>query len=197
YISNHSSGKMGYALAQAALRAGATVTLISGPTDLPCPAKVKRISVMTAEEMFTAVHHALDEADIFIAAAAVTDYRPTLFSKQKIKTAGDENVIACTKNRDILASVGYLPNKPFVVGFAAETENLLEHAKEKLKSKNCDLLIANTVGGEHSALGGNENAVTVISNRQQWQWPRMQKSLLAKELIQLIAQQSSSTTEKA
>lgn len=192
FISNHSSGKMGYALAQAAQRAGATVTLVSGPTHLSCPAHVQCITVTTAQEMFNTVHHAIDEADIFIAAAAVTDYRPTTSAVLKIKSQAEQNTIDCTKNPDILASVGYLPNKPFVVGFAAETDNLLDNAKLKLEQKNCDLLIANAVGGNESAFASDHNTVTIISKEQTWEWQRMHKNVLAKQLIQLIAQQNHS-----
>lgn len=189
YITNRSTGKMGYALAQAAQRFGASVTLISGPTHLPCPNNVQRINVTTAQEMFSTVHHAIDEADIFIATAGVTDYRPSDTAHLKIKTDGEHNAIACTKNPDILASVGYLPNKPFVVGFAAETDNLIENANQKREQKNCDLLIANQVGGPDCAMGNDENTVTVISADRTWEWQRMSKHQLAKQLIELIAEQ--------
>lgn len=188
FISNHSSGKMGYALASAAARAGANVTLISGPTTLNYPAGVNRIDVKSASEMHEAVHQNIEAQAIFISAAAVTDYRPTEISEQKLKTVGDTLAMNCTKNPDILASVSAMPSKPFVVGFAAETENILENARKKLEKKNCDLIIANIVSGNDNAMGSDTNEVTVLSKKQTWKFEKQSKQILAVQLLNLIAQ---------
>jgi phosphopantothenoylcysteine decarboxylase / phosphopantothenate---cysteine ligase len=189
FITNHSSGKMGYALAAAAQRAGATVTLISGPTQLPCPSSVTRIAVNTAEEMYNAVNQQLANQAIFISAAAVTDYRPSQTSEQKIKTKTSSLALECTKNPDILASLAERSPRPFTVGFAAETENVLENARDKLQKKRCDLIIANSVSGVSSAFGSEENQVTVLSKDQTWEFERLSKQTLATKLIALIASQ--------
>ncbi len=188
FISNHSSGKMGYALANAAARAGAKVTLISGPTGLNCPVGVHRIEVKTGIEMHEAVHQNLEDQAIFISAAAVTDYRPAEMSEQKLKTTESSITMNCTKNKDILASVSEQSPRPFVVGFAAETESILENARKKLEKKNCDLIIANVVSGSDSAMSSDENQVTVLSKNLSWEFKRQSKQALAHRLITLITE---------
>lgn len=189
FISNHSSGKMGYALAAAAQRAGANVTLISGPTQLTCPPSVTCISVNTADEMFKAVNHHLSDHTIFISTAAVTDYRPSQASEQKLKSSTSTLSLECTKNPDILASIAERPQRPFTVGFAAETENVIKNARDKLQKKRCDLIIANTVSGSASAFGSDDNQVTVLSKDQSWEFERLSKQTLATKLIALISSQ--------
>ena len=162
YISNHSSGKMGYALAAAAKAAGADVTLISGPVSLPAPKGVDLQLVSTASEMLTSAEALVDEGcDIFIAAAAVADYRVADVAEQKIKKTNDDMVIALSKNPDIVATVASRKVKPFVVGFAAETQNVLAYAKGKLVAKNLDMIIANDVSDSRIGFNSEDNEVTV------------------------------------
>lgn len=187
FISNHSSGKMGYALAAAAQRAGAEVTLISGPTALPCPHGVTLINVTTAQEMFNAVNQIVAEQAIFISTAAVTDYRPTQSSDQKLKTTKDALQLDCTKNPDILATVTQQNPALFTVGFAAETADLVENARLKLATKKCNLIIANRVCGDDNAFGNNNNQVTVLSTTDRWEFEKQPKEALARALITLIA----------
>jgi phosphopantothenoylcysteine decarboxylase/phosphopantothenate--cysteine ligase len=188
YISNYSSGKMGYALAQAAVEAGARTVLISGPTDLDVPEEVTRVSVITAEQMLAASLEQANECDIFIAAAAVADYRPRQVSAQKMKkTAADNLVIEFVKNPDIVASIAALPNKPFTVGFAAESENLIAYAQKKLQQKNLDMIIANNISEEGIGFNSDENAVMVIDHHAQQELSQRSKKQLARDLINCIA----------
>ena len=187
YLGNHSSGKMGYALAEAAADFGATVKLISGPTNLPIPRHVTCAHVTNAKEMLTAAMSEIKDCAIFIAAAAVADYRPIQIAAQKIKQVNEKITLQLTKNPDILANVAALPHPPFTVGFAAETENLVKNATQKLKHKKIDLMIANRVGAN---LGFNQeqNAVTVITkNGEKTELTLKNKLLLAHELLAIIA----------
>lgn len=189
YISNHSSGKMGYALAQAAMEAGAHTVLISGPVQLAVPARVHCISVTSAEEMLNASLAQIDGCDLFIAAAAVADYRPVQIAAQKIKKTSDDSwVVTLVKNTDIVATVAALEKKPFTVGFAAESENLHQYAQQKLWDKNLDLIIANNI--THAGIGFNsdDNAVTVIDREQTIELSQRSKQQLARELIVLMAE---------
>lgn len=193
FISNHSSGKMGFALAQAAKQLGAQVTLIAGPVNLATPAGVTRIDVKSAEQMLTASLSACQQADIFIASAAVADYRAKTVAEQKIKkTAENDNLtIELVKNPDILQSIANLKqNRPFVVGFAAETHDVINYAKNKLARKNLDLIIANDVTQQGIGFNSDDNAVTVINAEKILsQIDRCSKQSLALQLIQIIAQQ--------
>lgn len=190
YISNHSSGKMGYALAQAAMEAGAKVVLISGPTQLPAPERVELLAVTSAEEMLAASLAQAPGCDLFIAAAAVADYRPAQIASQKLKKTADEQMtLALVKNPDIVATIAALPGKPFTVGFAAETEQLQDYARQKLERKKLDLIIANNVATEGIGFNSDMNAVTVINQQQQWDITQRSKQQLARELIALIAAQ--------
>ncbi len=186
YLSNRSSGRMGYAVAQAAAEAGARVTLISGPTALATPPRVERIDVRSAEEMYTAVLARATGADIFIATAAVADYRPTAPAQQKIKKTNNTLSLELVRNPDILADIAALAEGPFTVGFAAETENLLEHARDKLARKGLDIIAANQVSG---GLGfeTEENALSVIDTGGVTELPRSPKAQLARQLIALVA----------
>lgn len=186
YISNASSGKMGYAIAEAAVAAGAIVTLISGPVSLAAPARVKLINVVSAQQMLDSVMANVEHCDIFFSVAAVTDYRCKDVAAQKLKKTEALNLML-EQNPDIVASVANLKNKPFVVGFAAETENLLENAKTKLKNKKLDVIVANQVG-ENLGIGTDENSVTVLWDNQQRELATMSKQKCARELVALVAE---------
>jgi phosphopantothenoylcysteine decarboxylase/phosphopantothenate--cysteine ligase len=200
YLSNHSSGKMGYALAQAAAEAGALTTLVSGPTQLPTPPRVTRVDVVTAEEMLDASLIAADACDIFIAAAAVADYRPAQLATQKIKKGtGDTMTLELVENPDIVASIAQLPRKPFVVGFAAESENLLDYARAKLLRKNLDLIVANNISDSRIGFNSDDNAVTLVDANSTTDISQRSKQQLARELIahfaQTLANRSTITAE--
>lgn len=193
YISNHSSGKMGYALAQAAVEAGAHTVLISGPTQLAPPERVEFISVTTAEDMLAASLAQVKGCDVFIASAAVADYRPAQIATQKIKKSAEEKItLELVKNPDIVAQVAALDAKPFTIGFAAESENLLEYAQQKLTRKNLDLIIANDISVQGIGFNADDNAVVVIDKTQQQALTQRSKQQLARDLIALIAQKISS-----
>jgi phosphopantothenoylcysteine decarboxylase/phosphopantothenate--cysteine ligase len=161
YISNRSSGKMGFAIAQAARDRGARVTLVSGPTALPTPPGVTRTDVTTAEEMYRAVLDHLDETAILIMAAAVADYRPSTHAPQKIKKR-EAMTVELVRNPDILAEVGRKKGSRTLVGFAAETEDLIQNAREKLEKKNLDLIVANDI---RVGFGGETNRVTILDRQ--------------------------------
>ena len=167
FISNPSSGKMGYAVAVVAARRGAQVTLVSGPTELADPSGVKLIRVQTAEEMARAVDGEAAAMDLFVAAAAVSDYRPQASSPRKIKKGPGEETLVLSRTPDILAGLGtkYGGKKdgPVLVGFAAETEEVIARAREKLKTKRCDLVVANRVGGPGAGFGSDTNRVALVS----------------------------------
>jgi len=192
FISNHSSGKMGYELAKQAKLAGATVKLVSGPTQLFAPKGITHYPVETAEEMHQTVMQHMASADLFIACAAVADYRPQSVANNKIKKDADTLNIQMKKNPDILADVCQLTDKPYCVGFAAETENLLENAQKKLKAKSADLIIANQVGksseGESVGFNADTNHAFIVSKNSTIDLGQHPKSQLAQHLIQHIAE---------
>jgi len=185
FISNRSSGRMGYAVATAARDAGAKVLLISGVTNLPAPQGVARIEVETALQMREAVLQAMP-CDIFIATAAVADYRPAEPAVQKIKKHADTLTLELVKNPDILSEVAALEQRPFTVGFAAETEHLIEHARSKLQRKNLDMIAANLVG-EGLAFDQADNALTVLWADGKTELAQTDKTTLARQLMQIIA----------
>ncbi|MCK5880404.1 MAG: bifunctional phosphopantothenoylcysteine decarboxylase/phosphopantothenate--cysteine ligase CoaBC [Sinobacterium sp.] len=187
FISNHSSGKMGYALAECASLAGATVTIISGPVAIAAPERVNVIYVESAQEMLEASREASIKADVFIAAAAVADYRPVKVAEQKIKKAGDTISLELIKNPDIVASISQEFSHLFMVGFAAETENLLRHAQSKLKNKGLDMIIANDVSNVAIGFNSDDNAVTVITENNIHDIAICNKRELAAQLITLIS----------
>ncbi len=188
YISNHSSGKMGYALAAAARAAGADVTLISGPVALPVPQGVTMIPVAAAVEMLEAAEQAIKQGcDIFIASAAVADYRPTSVPDQKIKKSKDEMVIELTKNPDIVATVASREDKPFTIGFAAETQNVVAYASDKLIRKNLDMIIANDVSDKRIGFNSEDNEVTVLWRDGQQSLALQSKTQLASKIVEMIA----------
>ena len=188
YITNRSSGKMGFAIAGAAAARGAQVTLVSGPTNLPVPEGCALTPVETAEEMYQACMTAAPNADIIIAAAAVADYRPADYSRIKIKkTAGDMS-IELERTRDIVAELGRTKGTRVIVGFAAETNDLLANAQAKLASKNLDIIVANTVGGEKSPFGSDDNTVTLLRpGLEPEALPAMSKLALAHEILDRAA----------
>ena len=187
-ITNHSSGKMGYALAQAAVNAGAHVTLISGKTALPAPFGVTRIDVQSADDMLAACQAQLDGQDIFIAVAAVADWKVAQVATQKIKKASTDDVpsLNFVQTPDILATIAAQPNAPFCVGFAAESENVIEYAQAKRLKKNIPLIIANQ---GPSTFGSEYNQASLISENGVQALQKMRKDDLAPLLIQAIAEQ--------
>jgi phosphopantothenoylcysteine decarboxylase / phosphopantothenate---cysteine ligase len=184
-ITNHSSGKMGYAIAEAARAAGAKVTLVSGPVGLATPFGVVRIDVATAQQMFEAVTAWAAQADVFIAVAAVADYHVVNRSEQKMKKDGSGRMtLELAENPDILAHVAGLPQPPFCVGFAAESEKLLEHANAKRRRKPVPLLVANLA---QAAFGADENEIVLLDDAGNHPLPRAPKGLLARQIVAAIA----------
>jgi phosphopantothenoylcysteine decarboxylase/phosphopantothenate--cysteine ligase len=188
YLTNRSSGKMGFAVAAAAREAGAHVTLVTGPVSLPTPAGITRINVESARDMYAAVHRHVAEADVFIAAAAVADFQPAAPSKVKIKKKGpgDGLKLELEAAPDIVKSVADMAKRPFVVGFAAETNDVENHARGKLKRKKLDMIAANLVG-EGIAFDCEDNALTVLWPGGRFEVGRGPKMEVARELIGLIA----------
>lgn len=198
YLSNYSSGKMGYALAQAAVEAGAQTVLISGPTNLTAPPRVTLVAVVSAEEMYQASLKHAQACDIFIAAAAVADYRPASLAPQKLKkTSADELLLTLVKNPDIVASVAALEPKPFTVGFAAESENLIAYARTKLIEKNLDWVIANNIAEPGIGFNSEDNAVTLIDHNSEQKLTQRSKQQLARDLIARLATKITRSTESA
>ena len=183
-ITNASSGRMGYAVARAAREAGARVTLVSGPVSLAAPAGVERISVKSAEQMFEAVKQAAPACDVFIAVAAVADYRVKNRAAQKIKKGAGGMTLELTENPDILGTVAAMKNPPFCVGFAAESEKLAEHARAKRAKKKIPLLAANLA---QQALGAEENEITLFDDAGEHALGRGPKLELARKLVAHVA----------
>jgi len=192
YISNRSSGKMGYAIAAAAVAQGAKVMIISGPVSMAVPPGVDVIQVRTAEEMYVATHDNIGDADIFIAAAAVSDYRPASVAKQKIKKSDETISMDLVRSRDILESVALLDDAPFTVGFAAETENVKVYALGKLRRKNLDMIVANRVGDD-CGFDCDDNAVEVFWPTGQQEFPKALKTDLAAQIVQLVGERYEAT----
>ncbi len=189
YISNHSSGKMGYALATAARDAGARVVLVSGPVNLPAPAGIDVRGVVTAEDMLQASTGAVDEGcDLFIATAAVADYRPESFASDKIKKSSESMALPLIRNPDTLATIAGRPDAPFTVGFAAETSDVARYAKGKMQRKNLRMVVANDVSAPGLGFNSENNAVTVF-------WPSGQETIgpdtkkaISSRLVALISE---------
>jgi phosphopantothenoylcysteine decarboxylase/phosphopantothenate--cysteine ligase len=186
FISNRSSGKMGYALARAAVNAGAQVTLVSGPVNLSAPAGVSLVSVETAKQMYEAVMTHVHQSDIYIGAAAVADYRPVTVDNHKLKKNNDNLTMPLHKNIDIIAEVAQRQDKPFVVGFAAETDDLETYARQKLIQKNLDMIAANWVGRPEGGFDHDKNALQVYWLGGQQNFKMADKSELAEQLLDLI-----------
>ena len=191
FITNHSSGKMGYALAQAAAEKGYTVKLVSGPTNIPVPSAVEIIKVKTASDMLNAVLHEIEDSDIFIGCAAVADFRSKVISRNKIKKTDDTEslILELVKNPDIIKEVANL-HKTFTVGFAAETTNVVEYAKSKLVKKDLDLIIANDVSDSSIGFNSDQNRVSLVfKDLSTEDLPLMNKQDLARVLIDKIESQ--------
>lgn len=192
YISNYSSGKMGYALAQAAADAGAKTILISGPTALKTPEHVRRIDVISADEMLQAsmdaVYKSANSCDIFIASAAVADFKPVAIAPHKIKKNDQHSMtLEMVKNPDIVATIAAQANAPFTIGFAAETQQLLEHAKSKLAKKQLDIIIANDVSNSDIGFDSDNNALTIVTKNDVFIMSQKSKKQLAVDIISYIA----------
>ena len=189
FLTNRSTGKMGFAVAAAAAQAGAQVVIISGPVNLPTPPGAERIDVENAVEMRQAVMHRVRQADIFIATAAVADYRAAHPAEQKIKKTSEALTLELVRNPDILAEVAALPShRPFTVGFAAETHEVLHYAEEKRRRKNLDLIAANQVGIVGSGFESEQNALHLLWEGGEKLLPMTDKIRLGQQLIALIAE---------
>ncbi|MFD1261876.1 bifunctional phosphopantothenoylcysteine decarboxylase/phosphopantothenate--cysteine ligase CoaBC [Entomomonas asaccharolytica] len=190
YITNHSSGKMGFALAEAAAEQGAEVILVSGPVNLATPDRVERVDVISARDMLAACESVLP-CDIFIAVAAVADFRPQVIAEQKLKKQDSNQhgvLLELIRNPDILASIANRDDRPFCVGFAAETENLLAYASKKLKDKNLNLIVANDVANPTIGFNSDNNVITVIDRElKATRFDLTSKSKIARQLLALIA----------
>lgn len=185
-VTNHSSGKMGFAMATAARDFGATVVLICGPVSMETPAGVERINVQSAKQMYDQVFNHIDRSQFFIGVAAVADYRPLQSVEQKLKKNADEMTIKLVKNPDILTAVAKQKNKRFTVGFAAETQHLIENAKKKLVSKKVDMIVANDVSGKEGVFGNDTNQVTLVHRNGTINLQRTDKYRLAVQIMEHI-----------
>ena len=195
YLSNRSSGKMGYAIAQAALNAGHDVVLVSGPVSLVSPAEAEIVRVTTSEEMYEAVHARVGWADVCVLCAAVADFRPVKVETHKIKKGTRSSItLELVPTRDILRSLRDLPRvegdpRPVVVGFAAETDHLLEHAREKLRAKGCALIVANDVSRADIGFESDENELTLLfASGEIRMLKRAPKDVLAASLVKLFSE---------
>lgn len=187
FITNHSSGKMGYALAEAAISRGANVTLVSGPVNIAAPSAAKLINVNSAGEMYDAVISNKDGQDIFIMAAAVADYTPADYSDNKIKKSDNDMSLKLERTKDILKEIGHSkPKNQLVVGFAMETENLIENAAKKLESKNADIIVANNTKEKGAGFGTDTNIITLITKSGTDTLPIMSKSNCANAILDKI-----------
>jgi phosphopantothenoylcysteine decarboxylase/phosphopantothenate--cysteine ligase len=187
FITNRSSGKMGFAVAEAARAAGAAVVIVSGPVNVATPTGVRRVDVESAAQMLQAVQAEIGDTDIFIASAAVSDYRAREVAEHKIKKTSEQLVLELARTPDILATVAAGAPRPFVVGFAAETQNVERNALTKLENKKLDMIAANQVG-EGLAFDCDDNALTVYWKDGQRELPRAPKCELAAALVEVIAE---------
>jgi phosphopantothenoylcysteine decarboxylase / phosphopantothenate---cysteine ligase len=187
FLSNRSSGKMGYAMAEAAAAAGHDVLLISGPVCLTAPDNVHREVVETGDEMFAAVKRAVRGCDVLVMCAAVADYKPARAARHKIKKTGRPVSLVLRPTRDILAAIAQGPRSFLVVGFAAETENVSANAQKKLRTKKCDLIVANDVSARDCGMESDVNELTIFfPNKQRQRIPRAKKRVLARSLLKII-----------
>ena len=189
FITNRSSGKMGYSLVEAAIESGANVTLISGPVNIEPPSNCNFVSIKTAKEMYDAVMHHISGMDVYIGTAAVSDYSPAKASDSKIKKDGSNSpmVLELKENQDILKSVSDLEQRPYVVGFAAETNDLIKNAEKKLSNKNLDLIIANDVSNKEIGFDSDDNEVTLITEKEKYLIERQNKRKVSKKIIDFIS----------
>jgi len=189
YLSNRSSGKMAYAVAEAALKAGHEVSVISGPVSLEAPSSARLVRVSTSDQMYEAVHEHLWRCDVLVMCAAVADYKPVKASPFKIKKGAAALILELVPTRDILASLPSEGRNYLVVGFAAETNELEENALKKLRDKHCDMIVANDVSRVDSGMESDENEVTIFfRNGEQHKIPRALKRNVARELVKIIGE---------
>lgn len=187
FLSNRSSGKMGYALAQAALDAGHAVTLISGPVALTAPAGAQLIRITTADELHDAVHAHAPSCDLLIMCAAVSDYKPLVRANEKLEKQTGEFSLRLTPTRDILASLPHATRRYFVVGFAAETHDVAQSAQRKLARKGCDVIVANDVSGSDCGMESDENEVTIFyADGASHHIARAKKEIIAREILKKV-----------
>ena len=188
YITNRSTGKMGYSIAKKAIERGADVTLITGPTNLTPPQNLKKlVKVESAEDMYNAVVENLDENQVIIKSAAVADYKPKTYSDKKIKKSDDDLVISLDRNKDIAYEIGKIKKDKILVGFAAETNDLIENAKDKIKKKNLDFIVANDLTKEGAGFGVDTNIVKIIDkNGDITEYPKMQKEEVANVILDKV-----------
>jgi phosphopantothenoylcysteine decarboxylase / phosphopantothenate---cysteine ligase len=187
FISNRSSGKMGYAIAEAALAKKNAVTLISGPASIAPPRGAKIVSIITSDELYDAVHRAIRECDVLVMCAAVADYKPAAVSLRKMKKRKSSLALKLIPTRDILSSLSKRRNY-LVVGFAAETHDLKQNAQKKLRAKNCDAIVANDVSGSETGMESDENEVTIFfRNGESTKISRASKKIIARELVKIIS----------
>ena len=189
FITNRSSGKMGYSLAEAAIESGAKVTLISGPVNLEPPTNCNLVEIKTAKEMYESVMHHIKGMDVYIGTAAVSDYSPAHINESKLKKDGSNAAMTLElkENQDILKSVSELNDRPYVVGFAAETEDLIENAEKKLKNKKLDLIVANDVSDKEIGFDSDQNEVTLITHKGKELIQRQNKKKISKKIIDFIS----------
>jgi phosphopantothenoylcysteine decarboxylase/phosphopantothenate--cysteine ligase len=191
FLSNRSSGKMGYAIAEAAVAAGHDVNLISGPASIPAPSGVKIISIMTSDELHDAVHRAVRDCDVLVMCAAVSDFKPATVERRKMPKRKTPFALELIPTRDILASLPRENRKFFVVGFAAETHELEASARKKLRAKNCDMIVANDVSRSDSGMESDENEVTIFFREAApKKLSRTSKQIIARELVKIISKMS-------
>lgn len=187
FISNRSSGKMGYAIAEAALETGHEVTLISGPCALRAPRGARLLNILTSDELFDAVHKATLECDVLVMCAAVSDYKPVRAAKEKMEKQREPFALQLMPTRDILASLPRENRSYFVVGFAAETHDLAESAQRKLIAKNCDMIVANDVSRTDSGMESDQNEVTIFfRDAESKTISRAPKKIIAREIMKII-----------
>jgi len=198
FISNRSSGKMGYAIAEAALEAGDKVTLISGPVALASPEGARLVKITTADELFDAVHEHVRDCDMLVMCAAVSDYKPTTSAPQKLEKQSGRFALQLAATRDILASLPRKDRNYFVVGFAAETHDVAKSAQAKLVRKNCDAIVANDVSCDDSGMESDDNEVTIFcANGERKQIARASKKIIAREILKIVfALREKSLTKK-
>ena len=187
YLSNRSSGKMGYAIAEAALEAGHGVVLVSGPVNLDPPRGAHFISILTSDEMYNAVHRGVRDCDALVMCAAVADYKPQKFLTTKVKKRDENLSLELVPTRDILGSLQNKDRHLLVVGFAAETNDLEANAQKKLHAKHCDIIVANDVSSSESGIESDENEVTILfRNGETKKISRAPKKIIARELVKIF-----------
>jgi phosphopantothenoylcysteine decarboxylase / phosphopantothenate---cysteine ligase len=197
YISNRSSGKMGYAIVEAALNAGQDVILISGPVNLDPPARAQFVSIVTSDEMYEAVHRYAYKCNVLVMCAAVADYKPRKVSTTKIKKKSEQLTLDLVPTRDILASLPQKNRQFLVVGFAAETNDVEENAHKKLRAKHCDIIVANDVSGPNSGMESDANQVTIFFRTgKKESIARAPKEIIARKLVEKILKCARKTFDK-